>query len=108
MTQEQLLTACKLACRVSSDALDSEFSDLIESAFYDLEISGIADTNGVPYSVGTIDQLVATAIKTYVKIHTGDLLDINEARKLEESYWSQKAQLKMRTHSNSAYHGEES
>lgn len=108
MTQAQLLAACKLACRISSNTLDSEFTDLIESAFYDLEISGIYTTEGKPYTVETVDQLVVTAIKTFVKLHLGDLLDDATAKRLEESYYYQKAQLKMRVHSDSAYGGEES
>lgn len=99
MTQAELLAACKLACRITATALDSEISDLIDSAFLDLEISGVSDNTGTPYSVATADQLVATAVKTYVKIHLGDLLDEATAKRLEESYWYQKAQLKMRVHS---------
>lgn len=108
MTQAQILAACKLACRISSNAMDAEFSDLIESAYFDLEISGIADTLGNPYTEETTDQLVLTAIKTYVKLHFGDLLDENAAKRLDEAYWTQKAQLKMRTHSDSSYLGGES
>lgn len=103
MTQAQILAACKLACRITSNAMDSEFNDLIVAAYYDLEISGIADTLGNPYTEETTDQLVLTAVKTYVKIHFGDLLDDATAKRLDESYWSQKAQLKMRTHSDSKY-----
>lgn len=69
MTQSQLLEACKLACRISSTTLDDEFNELIASAYYDLEISGVADINGVPYDVENSDELVITAVKTYVKLH---------------------------------------
>lgn len=103
MTQAQLLIAVKLACRIYSTALDDEISDLINAAFYDLEISGIADTEGNPYTVDSADQLVVTAIKTYVKINLGDLLDEAAANRLTKGYWDQKAQLKMRVHSNSTY-----
>lgn len=101
MTKEQIVTACKLACRISSTALDSEFEDLIDAAFLDLEESGIADSSGAPFTPANSDQLVITAVKTYVKLHMGDLLDNNQAQRLEESYWSQKALLKMRNHSGS-------
>ena len=101
MTKEQIITACKLACRVSSTKLDEEFSDLIDAAFLDLEESGIADSSGVPYTPANSDQLVITAVKTYVKLNEGDLLDAAEAQRLETSYWSQKALLKMRNHSSS-------
>lgn len=103
MTQAQILAACKRACRIFSSAMDSEFNDLIQAAYYDLEISGIADTLGNPYTIETTDQLVLTAIKTYVKIHFGDLVDETTAKRLDESYWSQKAQLKMRNYSDSKY-----
>ena len=101
MTKDQLVAACKLACRISSTSLDSEFNDLIDAAFKDLEISGVADINGQPYTVENSDQLVITAVKTYVKLHMGDLLDSTEAERLTKSYWLQVATLKMRTHSSS-------
>ncbi len=107
MTQAQLVLACKLACRVSSDSTDSEFNDLINAGFGDLEISGIADTQGNPYTAETADQLVIIAIKTYVKLHYGDLLSMDEYDKLNASYWEQKAQLKMRTYSDSRYQDQE-
>ena len=49
MTKEQLLAATKLACRISSTALDDEISSLIDAAYYDLEISGVANKDGVIY-----------------------------------------------------------
>lgn len=101
MTKEQIVTACKLACRTSSTKLEDEISDLIDAAFLDLEESGIADSSGVPYTPANSDQLVITAVKTYVKLNMGDLLDNAQAQRLEESYWSQKALLKMRNHSSS-------
>lgn len=107
MTQAQLREACKLACRISSTTLDDEFDELIDAAFLDLEISGVADVTGTPYDLVTADNLVVTAIKTYVKLHLGDLLDDASAKRLEESYWFQKAQLKMRNHSDAGSGGGE-
>lgn len=107
MTQAQLREACKLACRISSTTLDDEFDELIDAAFLDLEISGVADVTGTPYDLVTADNLVVTAIKTYVKLHLGDLLDEASAKRLEESYWFQKAQLKMRNHSDAGSGGGE-
>lgn len=101
MTKEQIITACKLACRTSSTKLEDEISDLIDAAFLDLEESGVANSSGVPYTPANSDQLVITAVKTYVKLHMGDLLDDAQAQRLEASYWSQKALLKMRKHSSS-------
>lgn len=100
MTKEQLLAATKLACRISSTALDDEISSLIDAAYYDLEISGVANKDGVIYEPLNSDALVITAVKTYVKLNLGDLLSDAEARRLTESYWMQKAKLKMRVHSN--------
>lgn len=105
MTKAQILAACKLACRISSTSLDDEFDELIDAAYLDLEISGVADSTGTPYDPESSDQLVITAVKTYVKLHLGDLLDAATAAKLEESYWYQKAQLKMRNHSDAGSGG---
>jgi hypothetical protein len=91
------------------DALDDEITELVNAGFYDLEISGVADENGDPYTAETADQLVITAIKTYVKLNLGDLIsDTNYWAKLKFSYDEQKAQLKMRTHSSSSYTEDES
>jgi hypothetical protein len=80
------------------DALDGEIIELINAGFYDLEISGVADVNGDPYTAETADQLVTTAIKTYVKLNLGDLIsDTNYWAKLKSSYDEQKAQLSMHT-----------
>ena len=104
MTMESLLLSVRLACRIMDDALDAEIRELINAGFYDLEISGVADVNGDPYTAETADQLVTTAIKTYVNLNTGDLIsDTNYWAKLKSSYDEQKAQLKMRTHSSSSY-----
>ena len=100
MTYEALLTQVKIACRILSDSYDDELTDLINSAFYDLEISGVANTEGVPYVVETADNLVVTAVKTYVKLNFGDLLSDNQWDRLKASYDEQKAQLKMRNHSD--------
>lgn len=100
MTYEALLTQVKIACRILSDSFDDELTDLINSAFYDLELSGVANTEGVPYTVETADNLVVTAVKTYVKLHFGDLLSDNQWDRLKASYDEQKAQLKMRNHSD--------
>ena len=109
MTKNALITACKLACRISGDALNAEISDLIDSAFLDLEISGVATVDGTPYTADNSDQLVVTAVKTFVKINLGDLIsDVNMLNKLSLSYDNQKAQLKMRNWSNSAIEGGES
>lgn len=108
MTPTQLLAAVKLACRISSTTLDDEIQGLINAAFLDLEISGVADSSGNPYTTETADQLVVTAVKTFVKLNLGDLLPDADAKRLTDSYWTQKAQLKMRNHSASKIPEEES
>jgi hypothetical protein len=108
MTQAQILAACKLACRVSSSTLDSEFNELIAAAYYDLENSGVATVEGAPYTPDNSDQLVVTAVKTFVKLHMGDLLDNAEAERLETSYWYQVAKLRNRRYSSSVIPGGES
>lgn len=102
MTYESILSSVKIACRVFSDSVDDELKELIDAAFYDLEISGIANAEDEPYTAETADQLVVTAVKTYVKLHFGDLVSDNEWTRLKKSYDEQKAQLKMRRHSDSA------
>lgn len=104
MTQEALLQAVRFACRITTTTLDTEIQELINAAFYDLEISDVADMAGAPYTVLTADQLVVTVIKTYVKLHLGDLIsDQNAWKNLKDSYDEQKAQLKMRKFSDSSY-----
>lgn len=104
MTKEALLQAVRFACRITTTTLDTEIQELIDAAFYDLEISDVADMAGAPYTVLTADQLVVTAIKTYVKLHLGDLIsDQNAWKNLKDSYDEQKAQLKMRKFSDSSY-----
>lgn len=108
MTQAEILAACKLACRVASTALDSEFNALIAAAYLDLENSGVETVDGTPYTPENSDQLVVTAVKTFVKLHLGDLLDNSEAVRLESSYWSQVAKLRNRRLSSSDIPGDES
>lgn len=108
MVKSQLIASCKLACRVSSNKIDDEVSELIDAAFLDLEISGVADVTGQPYTIESADQLVITAVKTYVKLNMGDVLDNAEAERLTRSYDNQKAQLTMRNHSSSVITGDES
>ena len=108
MTPAQLLVSVKKACRIATDGLDTEIAELIKAAFYDLEISGVLDVAGQPYTAETADQLVITAVKTYVRLNLGDLLSDGESNRLSDSYWSQKAILKMRRHSSSIIPEEES
>lgn len=78
-----MLAKVKLALRISTNAYDSELTDLIESAKLDLGIAGVV----VPQ---TVDALVAKAIITYCKMSFGLPEDYD---RLKRSYDEQKAQL---------------
>lgn len=84
-----MLAKVKLALRITTNAYDSELTDLIEAAKSDLGIAGV----NVPQ---TIDAIVGRAIITYCKVHFGEPDDVE---RLKASYDEQKAQLSM----NSAY-----
>lgn len=78
-----MLAKVKLALRISTNAYDSELTDLIESAKLDLGIAGVV----VPR---TVDALVTKAIITYCKMSFGLPEDYD---RLKRSYDEQKAQL---------------
>lgn len=78
-----MLEKIKLALRITTDAFDSELTDLITAAQQDLGIAGVM----VPT---TIDALVTKAIITYCKMSFGLPEDYD---RLKTSYDEQKAQL---------------
>lgn len=78
-----MLEKVKLALRISTDAFDSELSDLIDAAKQDLGIAGIV----VP---SELDAIVTRAIITYCKMSFGLPEDYDQ---LKRSYDEQKAQL---------------
>lgn len=78
-----MLNKVKLALRITTDAFDSELTDLIASAKLDLGIAGVA----LP---GPLDELVTRAIITYCKMSFGLPEDYD---RLKKSYDEQKAQL---------------
>lgn len=77
----------KLALRITTDAFDSELTDLIDAAEADLGIAGVV----LPE---TLDAICTRAIITYVKMHFGEP---DEYDRLKASYDEQKAQLSMAT-----------
>lgn len=84
-----LLDDVKVACRVTSTAFDDELSDLINAAFGDLGITDIAPellTDSMP--------LIKMAVKTYCKMHFGEVED-NKYDRLKSAYDEQKSQLLM-------------
>lgn len=82
-----MLEKVKLALRITTNAFDSELTDLIAAAQLDLGIAGVV----VP---AEIDAIVSRAIITYCKIHFGEPDDYD---RLKASYDEQKAQLSMAT-----------
>ena len=80
-----MLARIKLALRITTNAFDDELNGLIMSALMDLGIVGI--DGAVPE---TTDELVITAVTTYVKLHFGEPSDPD---RLKASYDEQKAQL---------------
>lgn len=83
-----MLTAVKLALRITTNAFDSELNALIQAAMKDLGIAGIdAETLAD-------DALVTQAIKTYVRMSFGSPSDYD---RLKRSYDEQKAQMQTAT-----------
>ena len=84
---DTLLTATKLALRITTDAFNDELSRLIKSGQQDLGIAGVV----VPEE---LDDIVLTAVITYVKMNFGNPENYD---RLKRSYDEQKAQLSMAT-----------
>ena len=83
-----MLTAVKLALRISTNAYDNEIQDLIDAAYQDLGIAGIDTT------ILDGDPLVVQAVKTYVRMSFGSPSDYD---RLKRSYDEQKAQMQTAT-----------
>ena len=79
-----MLTKVKLALRITSDAFNSELTDLIGAACADLGVAGVT------VSSDTTDPLLVRAIVTYCKMHFGEP---DEYDRLKASYDEQKSQL---------------
>lgn len=86
-----MLEKVKLALRITTNAYDSELTDLIEAAKIDLGIAGVI----VPITTySNIDAIIQRAIVTYCKLNFGEP---DEYDRLKASYDEQKAQLSMAT-----------
>ena len=79
-----MLNKVKLALRVTTDAFDTEITDLILAACADLGIVGVTAL------ITTDDALLTRAIITYCRVHFGEPEDYD---RLKRSYDEQKAQL---------------
>lgn len=77
-----MLDDVKKACRVTTNALDSEYQRLINAAEKDLGVAGV--------SYETADDLVEEAIITYCKMRSGIPEDYD---KLKSAYDEMKSQL---------------
>lgn len=82
-----LIDDAKLALRVTTNAFDSEISDLINAAVADMGIAGVSNNE-------TTDPLVKRAVITYCRLNFGQPDDYD---RLKASYDEQKAQLGMAT-----------
>lgn len=80
-----MLARVKLALRITTNAFDDEISGLITAALRDLGLVGIDSS-----VLHATDELVTTAVITYVKFHFGEPSDPD---RLKKSYDEQKAQL---------------
>lgn len=84
MASTELIQKAKLARRMTTDAFDTQVSDLLDAAFLDLGIAGVE----IPETPGP---LVETAAITYFLLHFGEPDDFD---RLKRSYDEQKAQLR--------------
>ena len=80
----EMLEAVKKALAITVDDFDSEISDLIQAALYDL------DTNGVLATGMQGDPLIVQAVKTYCRAHFHSPADYD---KLLAAYEEQKGHL---------------
>ena len=87
MADSTMLTATKLALRITTNAFDAELNDLINAGLMDLGIAGVTEND-------TDDELIRRAVITYCKLHFGEP---DQYDKLKASYDEQKAQLSMAT-----------
>ena len=84
---DETLNAVKLALRVTTNAFDTELTDLISAAVLDLKGAGVTNDD-------TTNALVRRAVITYCRMHFGEPDDYD---RLKKSYDEQKAQMGMAT-----------
>lgn len=82
-----ILSAVKLALRITTTAFDSELYDLINAGMVDLRQAGITNMD-------TSDPMVRRAIVTFCRLNFGAPDDYD---RLKRSYDEQKAQMGMAT-----------
>ena len=82
-----ILSAAKLALRITTTAFDTEIQDLIDAALIDLRQAGIVNFD-------TSDPMIRRAVITFVRLNFGAPDDYD---RLKRSYDEQKGQLGMAT-----------
>lgn len=87
MASQEMITAAKLAARITTTAFDNQVDMLLDAAALDLGVAGVI----VPSS---LDALVKQAEITYFLMNFGQP---DEYDRLKKSYDEQKAQLSMCT-----------
>lgn len=83
----EILSAVKLAMRITTEAFDSELSDLIAAALIDLTQAGISNQT-------LTDPMIRRAVITFCRLNFGQPDDYD---RLKKAYDEQKAQLGMAT-----------
>ena len=86
MTNAEMLTNCKTAMRITTEAFDDEIQSYINAAELDLGIAGVV--------YEAVDDLVQKAIITYVRMSFGNPPNYD---RLKAAYDEQKAQLQTAT-----------
>jgi len=90
-----LLGKCKVALRVTTNAYDSEITDLINASFDDLiQVNAIQDLSASDNNYPADNALIVRAIVTYVKAYFGRP---DNYEQLLRAYNDLKAQLKTAT-----------
>ncbi len=84
---DNVINSIKLALRITTDAFNSELTDLLNAALLDLGIAGVTNDD-------INDPLILRAVITYCKLHFGQPDDYD---RLKRSYDEQKAQLSTAT-----------
>lgn len=84
---DNVINSIKLALRITTDAFNTELTDLYNAALLDLGIAGVTNDD-------INDPLILRAVITYCKLHFGQPDDYD---RLKRSYDEQKAQLSTAT-----------
>ena len=92
MAELAFLAKVKTACRVTSNAYDTELTDLIYAGLADIGITDVKQS--ALANADSLSALVQRAVITYCKMNFGYLAN-DQYQKFKASYDEQKAQLLM-------------